>query len=616
MPGAKVAASCAADGTKPSDSFAFVFAGVLWLALLFGLLEGLEYAWFRYHPVILMTLKVDLSILWITPIVYFICFALLLLGGWVVQLIYRRFPLGDFVVLGSVWMGVYGFATLAKKIHYAGAAVFALGIAVCAVRWMRGRPGLWLTMRRWAAAPVAAVALLALAVQGAEMWRERAAVAALPAAAPGAPNVLFIVLDTVRADHMSAAGYERPTTPFIAELGQRGVTFDRAWSTTSWTFPAHASMFTGRPAYEHRADRDRYFDDKYPVLAEALSSRGYLTGAFSGNFGFVLRECGFARGFSHFSAYTPYLVASRTAWGRKAYSQMMYEYGFTGYDARYRADAINRDLLRWLEKRDGRPFFAFVNYFDAHDPYWLPAGFKNPYAGQTPPAMLPIQKEYQADINTYDALVNLIDRNLRTLFGELEQRGLLSNTIVVITADHGESLGEHDKAQHGDTLYREESQVHLLVIAPGKMPAGARSSAAVSVQQIPATIADLAGAKDSPLPGVSLRRSFELGDQQAPDDVVLAELQWRGAIPAMKSLISKDWQFIWNIKAKTAELYHLPADPRQLQNVVEAPENRELVQRRVEQLRAIFPDLGLPAGQRVQAPPAGTASRPAGGSGQ
>jgi len=591
--------SSGGSGAKRLSPWSGLLVAV-WLAWLLGTLEAVEHAWFRFNPVILATFKTNLSVFWIAPLVDFAVFVPMWLIGCAVFLLYRRFPVAEFTAFGATWLGMYGILSLTKKIHYFGAAIFALGCAVAVVRALRAKPALWQVMRRFAAVPLALTLLAALVLNASAYWRERSALAALPPAAAGAPNVLFIVLDTVRADHMSANGYPRDTTPFIRELGQRGVAFDNAWSTTSWTFPSHASMFTGRPAYEHHADRDRNFDSRLPVLSEFFASRGYATGGFAGNIIWLIPECGFDRGFSHWEALKPWRVAARTSWGRKIHAQLTYHYNQTQLDPRFDAPKINQAFLEWLDAREGRPFYAFLNYFDAHDPYWPVPEYEKLYAGQTPPSLLPEQKEYVKDINRYDAQIRYIDDHLRQLFAELERRAKLQNTIVVITADHGDSLGDHHEPQHGDTLYQEVSRVHLLVIDPRRLPAGAHSPAAASVQQIPATLADLMDAADSPFPGVSLRKTLQAGAAQPPDDVVLAELQWMGAVPAMKSLISKDWQFIWNIKKKKPELFHLADDPRQLKDLAGAPEQRELIARRIEQLRAIFPHLGLPPAQTAR----------------
>ncbi len=150
--------------------------------------------------------------------------------------------------------------------------------------------------------PLLAGALLTimLVTIGGRAWSEHRAAAALPPAPAGARNVLLIVWDTVRAGNLSLYGYERPTTPNLERLAGRGVRFDLAFSTSSWTLPAHASLFTGRWPHELGVDWKSPLRDDVPTLAEYLAAHGYDTAGFAANLDYCTRETGLARGFAHY----------------------------------------------------------------------------------------------------------------------------------------------------------------------------------------------------------------------------------------------------------------------------------------------------------------------------
>ncbi len=232
----------------------------------------------------------------------------------------------------------------------------------------------------------------------------------LPAAAPDAPNVLVIVVDTLRADHVSSYGYARPTTPNLDRMAQQGVRFDNAISPCSWSLPSHVSLLTGLYQFEHGVGSVQPepwlgWGNKgmggFPTLGEALERRGYRTGAFSANRTYFSRDLGFGRGFVHFEDY--FQSASdafvRTLYGREfariylkrsdhsLVKRTLRRLGFTSlldqdaegsgsyggaFGVRKRADVVNQEVMEWIDRDRQRPFFAFLNYFDVHDPYGGP----------------------------------------------------------------------------------------------------------------------------------------------------------------------------------------------------------------------------------------------------
>ncbi len=584
----------------PSDGAAkHALVAAAWLGLVSGYLEAAQHWFFRSNPDLLTTSKVSVQIFWVAPVVSLLlslvlAFVCLLLGK-----ILRRWPAQYLSVLVCAAVAVFGLLTLVKKIHNAGAAMAALGVAVTSARSLYRRPAGWRFFARTLPALLALTALIAVGVPLADRYRERAEVAALPLAPPRSPNVLVIVLDTARADHLSLYGYPRVTTPRIDRWAQGGAVFDSAWSTTSWTLPAHASLLTGRPIHEHLTDRGTRLDARYPVLGEFFAAHGYRTAAFAANDIWISPEYGFGRGFQRFRVYNPWSLASRTAYGRKIYSFCTERLLLHHLPVRRDASAINTELLHWLDENPGRPFFALLNYFDVHDPYWpLPEYFKK-FDGQDPPGLLTSQVNYRNAINLYDALLSYVDDQMDLLFSELARRGLADNTIIVFTSDHGESLGNHGQPQHGSSLYQEVQRVHLVIVAPGRV-AARRVAAPVSIQNIPATLAAMLGwEKDSPFPGPPFARYLQpVAAEEPPSaETVLGELKIIGGALAYKSLVNRDWQYIWTAKSGKEELFRLRDDPNELKNLAESPEGRAAVLEFREKLRAIFPALPIPAAQ-------------------
>jgi arylsulfatase A-like enzyme len=238
---------------------------------------------------------------------------------------------------------------------------------------------------------------------------------------------------------------------------------------------------------------------------------------------------------------------------------------------------LNRDALAWIDRTEGRPFFVFLNYYDAHDPYVPPAGAPRPFSrgdADAPRSKLELARD------EYDNCLAYLDSQLETLFQQLEGRDLLEKTLVVITADHGEGFGEHDLYGHGVSLYRQELHVPLLVLLPSGASAGRRVHQPVSLRDIPATIADLAGPRQaSSFPGRSLGRFWSEKGEPARRDAVLSEADQAYTLPAdlqhapirrgpMKAVVTDGHLYIRNGDGKE-ELYDLAGDAPETRNRAE-----------------------------------------------
>ncbi len=430
------------------------------------------------------------------------------------------------------------------------------------------------------------------------------------------PNVLLITLDTVRADHLSLYGYRRPTSPVLEKLAGWGVRFDRARAAAPWTVPSHASLFTGRWPHELGVNWDTPLDRRYTTLAGYLGSRGYATAGFAANTMECSYDRGLSRGFTHYEDYTlEHLLPIRTAWlvdhalqfasDVGVYAGRVFDVGpfrpmeeswFASLFIRWpRKDAgsINRAFLDWLASRPQprRPFFAFLNYFDAHAPYVLPEGAGYRF-GLKPrkaadfiflmeewetidkSALRPVLRELAGD--SYDNCVAYLDERLGELLEALLRNGVLDRTLVIVTADHGEGMGEHGLFDHGESLYRPEIRVPLLIVLPADRRGTGVVRETVSLRDLPATIVDLVGlAKGSPFPGRSLARFWRdpaTTNDSTGAEPAISELPApnpydpnQGRSPAHRgplvSLADGDFLYIRNEGDGSEELYNERADP-------------------------------------------------------
>jgi arylsulfatase A-like enzyme len=580
-----------------------------WFGLFTGLTEGVgllvfqKLGWLNWN---IARVGVAADIIWVSALVnLMLCLAaalpLLVMG--------RMFPRWQL----SVAVFVYGlflfldWCLLSGKIRGSGAGVLALGLATVALRSFHRRPHRALRLWRRSLPVLAGLFVVAVVgVEGGQWWQERQAVAGLPEPPANAPNVLLIVVDTLRADHVGAYGYQRATTKNLDRLAGEGVLFENAIATSSWTLPSHASLLTGRYPYEHGAVRNE-FDDRHPTLSEYLRDRGYRTGAISANTIWFTRGRGFGRGFVHFEDFFGSVgdMFARTLYGRKIEAYVLVPLGFEDDPGRKRASHVTSAALRWIGTGRDRPFFLFLNYYDAHDPYLPPQPFRSRFSKVERPGgrvnshrlrYYPklTAEQLQEEVDAYDGGIAYADHHIGELLAGLKQRGLDENTIVVVTSDHGESFGEHGLMVHINGLYRETLHVPMIFRWPGRLPAGARVALPVSIATFPATILEILGSTDQQVfPGPSVARLWREPGTDLPGHFPLAELaQFKHEeirkspcySGSLKSLVSPEWQYI--VHEKTGEeLYDWKGDPQQLNNVAQSERARPVAAEFRERLR-------------------------------
>jgi arylsulfatase A-like enzyme len=452
---------------------------------------------------------------------------------------------------------------------------------------------------------VAVLAGLVAVDMGREISAHRRSFARLPKPRAGAPNVLFIVLDTVRAESLSLHGYGRKTSHHLTLLARDGVRFDRARASASWTLPSHASMFTGRWPHELSARIDRPLDAAFPTLAEYLRDRGYATAGFIANTFFCNGWYGLGRGFIHYEdlAMTPLEILRSSGLGRRLVkgSGALTRNRPGAYFERKDAPTINQQALAWIDGRPrDRPFFAFLNYYDAHDPYLASAEPARRF-GRAPTArteFATLQRWHTIDKtkltprdielarDCYDDCIAGLDEQLGRLFAGLKERGLLDNTVVVVTSDHGEEFGERQGFGHGQSLHHEVIHVPLLIVAPSRVPSGRVVPGSVSLRDLPATLVDLLDLEaGSPFPGRSLadRWSVATAAPIAAAEPVLTEIVDRPpqAPPGWSppcSLVVDETLYIRNGDGRE-EFYDLIADPAESKNLIGSAPARPALER-------------------------------------
>ncbi|MDQ7006848.1 MAG: sulfatase-like hydrolase/transferase [Acidobacteriota bacterium] len=406
------------------------------------------------------------------------------------------------------------------------------------------------------------------APEGSGFSRPRALGDARRRSADPRPNILLISLDTLRADRMELYGAERETTPRLSALAGQAVVFQRAEAANNWTLPSHMTIFSGLSPRAHGVLPDMgqvrgylHPDRQLPVSApeglrtfpQLLAEAGYRTAAVTEN-GWISGRFGFDRGFDLYRS-----------------------------DLRGNLERTAAAALAELEATGERgPWFLFVHTYTPHQPYHAPDEFRLKWADPShvgfawPRARVPIADYYRfrapffppapSDVlayrDLYDGQVRWADSLVGRLVDHLESRGLLQQTVIVVTSDHGEEIFERGQFDHGDTLYEEVTHVPLLIWGPRQLPSGRRVDHPVSLVDLAATILDLAGV-DAPLgTSRSLRPLWEENGGQARPRPLFAEAIDLAGRP-LAAVWLGDLKLIRRGEGSAArvELYDLGRDP-------------------------------------------------------
>lgn len=401
-------------------------------------------------------------------------------------------------------------------------------------------------------------------------------------APPGHPNVVLVTIDTLRADHLSCYGYSWKTSPYIDQLATEGTRFTRAYSVIPLTGPAHLSIFTSRYPHEHGARRNGLAissDRPLAAFPQILRAHGYRTAGFVSAWPLTNRLTQIGAWFDHYDEELTrrYQLFNSSRW----------------------AEDVNPRAIDWLKRNagGGKPFFLWLHYFDPHSPYEFREHFadlaKN---GSAAPAKI-ADAAMRERVRNYDTEVAYTDWHLGKVLAAIDELKLRDSTLVIVTADHGESLGEHDYVGHGRHLYENIVHVPLIVRFPGKVKAGHTVDTPVSLLDIGPTVLDLAlgntlEKKRAPITFVGRSLAGAMAAQEKLVDRRIYNMTFPGKkgfaprwlswlwvsdreLPLRFSYVTGPNKLIWSPDEETLLEFNVLKDPRELHpKVLEASGQR------------------------------------------
>lgn len=423
------------------------------------------------------------------------------------------------------------------------------------------------------------------------------------------PNIILLVIDSLRAANLSCYGYKRPTTPNIDALAQQGTLFEEAISNGCWTLPVHASLFTGLYSFNHGLTTSKgALPEDYPTLARQLKKLGYQTASFSNN-AYISAVSGLTQGFDVVD--DVWRVSNPRGIKRTEMGRLIKQMEKFGRPARpfirvarrlQRARSVakrrrhqkdkgaritNERLQTWLleERETDRPFFLFVNYMEPHEPYNPP----HPYDRRFMPKEFTPQRVTQVGTNRdvierisnsqgqedvlilqalYDGQLSYLDQKLGELVRFIDSQEELENTVLIVTSDHGDCLGEHNHVGHRMSLYEPLLRVPLIIRHPAHFQPGKRVSQQVSLIDLFPTILELSGADRSMLNGTGFHSLLSAPEQEARRFTIAENTAPKSLDGLVSRALRTDrYKYIWRSDGQH-ELYDLKADPGELENLV------------------------------------------------
>lgn len=398
----------------------------------------------------------------------------------------------------------------------------------------------------------------------------------LPGGDPQKPDIIFVSIDSLRADHLASYGYSRKTSPFIDELADQGVRFHWARSTSPWTLPSHMTMFSGFMSTSHHVVDDTVrLDSRIPVLPELMKESGWLTGGFVSSL-YVSEVFGFDRGFDKFEDFD--LHTERLNLGRQVNAELVVD-----------------SALKWVkDQQKGKPVFLFLHFYDVHYNYLPPAPYDSMF--DRPPQKGDLkyknyfyflkkknkvsQAQFDHQIAQYDESIRYLDDQLRVLNDAFAAAG--RDVRWVITSDHGEEFGERGSWGHAHTLYAEQLRIPLIFSGQG-LPKQTVDQGWVGSHDIAPTILSWAGQK-LVSDGTDLNPYF--AGKALPERPFVAETS---RFKTNKiSLLEGEYRLEWNLKNDRAELFQPVLDPQEKNDI--ASENPDIVARLKSVVEALVGD--------------------------
>lgn len=329
---------------------------------------------------------------------------------------------------------------------------------------------------------------------------------ARPRGGASGPSVLLISIDSLRSDHLASSGYPRSTSPVLDRIAREGAAFPQTVANTSWTLPSHISMLTSLSTSVHRVSYGRALSPARRTLAEILEAEGYRTGAFVTG-PWMTPAFGMDHGFEDFSNTSAFTEASFRDGDGARPAPDAHERSHEEITSPTIADGA----IGWIDEVGDDPFFLFLHFWDVHYDYIPPAPYDQIYDADYQgsidgrnfvrnPAVHPDMPPEDLDhiLALYDGEIRYTDHHIGRVLAHLEAAGRLDDTIVIVTADHGEEFFEHGDKGHNKTLHDEVLLVPLLVRWPERVPAGTLVASQVRLIDILPTVADLVGIDPGP----------------------------------------------------------------------------------------------------------------------
>jgi arylsulfatase A-like enzyme len=374
-----------------------------------------------------------------------------------------------------------------------------------------------------------------------------AACGAEPAGVPRGPNLLLVTIDTIRVDHTSAYGYPRNTTPTLEKLAEGGVQFDDVYAPMATTGPSHASLLTSLyPRDLGYLNNYQSLETTNPTLSEILSAQGFETAAVVSSTP-LKRASGLARGFRSFDE----------------------DFADGGEEKRRARDTTAR-AERWLRNPSSEPFFLWVHYFDPHWPY------RPPWTQLIRLAPVSLDR-FAWGVAKYDADLRYTDDELGRLLGVVEELGLLENTLVAVTGDHGEGLMTHGFQTHGPLLFEEDVKVPLIFYWPSRL-APIRLPGPAELRDVPRTVLELLQIPAPPaLQGRSLVPAMTGAESLPGDHAIFLQRRTYESDEDAGIRVSGEkfgirsgrWKYLEALGEGTRELFDLERDPGERHNLAD-----------------------------------------------
>ncbi len=423
-------------------------------------------------------------------------------------------------------------------------------------------------------------------------------------------NIIFLLVDALRADHLSCYGYSKNTSPNIDQIAKEGILFSNAFANSSWTKPTTATIFSSLYLSSHNVNNvSTGLSEEATILFEPIKKYGYSTGIFSSN-NFVAPLYGFDQGVDYFYTFKPSItlrlsigliirkIGTLNSYTYKVYNifRKLEQLILSRHIVDITADGLNRCFLDWIDSLNGERFFAYIHYMEVHGPYTPPPPYDKMFfpsskvsllkpalkirpvrsAFEHMPETMSFEEKREFLISQYDGEIRWLDASIGKLIEQLKKKNILDETLIIITADHGEEFFEHSNWGHSSrNLFDELIHIPLIMRYPKKLPPGAKIDALIQQVDLMPTIFDFC---DIPLSsckmsqGHSIIPLFKENEKNYINKFVISESYKASENNLRRSIRNqKNKLILSNIDSKIELLlFDLKNDPEEQINIVES----------------------------------------------